>query len=93
MGIRPTDTNKINEDKANAVFCPNCGVPRSTTSRLETFLSQKKKLRWKCNACGVVLTMERGWPEEEKKGVDISIKDVISTANAAKKVIGIIKSV
>lgn len=78
------------EKKATAIFCPSCGVPRSTKLQLETFLSQKKRLRFQCSACGIQLTFERGWPADQS-GASFSMKDVISGTRDVVKLAQIVK--
>jgi len=78
----------------SAIFCPNCGVPRSTSMKLAGFLGKKKTLRFACPACNIRITMTAGWGKGGKDddfGIDLSAKDIIQGAKTTKQILGALK--
>ena len=88
---------KVNEEEKDpkkrqpaAVFCPNCGVPKSTSMKLAGFLAKKKRLRFYCTSCGLKITMVGGWGKnngQDDFGIEVDAKDIIKGAKTAKQLI------
>lgn len=89
--VNEEDEKKKNRQPA-AVFCPNCGVPKSTSMKLAGFLAKKKKLRFYCTSCNLKITITSGWGKsgQDDFGIDVTAKDVLDGAKTGKKLIGIL---
>jgi hypothetical protein len=79
--------------QAFAFFCPNCGVPRSISKKLDTLFvrSKEKKLRFHCFSCGIRLTLEYGWPKDKDESFNLSMRDIVDGAKGVKTVINVLK--
>jgi hypothetical protein len=88
---------KPKERQPAAVFCPNCGVPKSTSMKLIGFLGKKKTLRFFCTSCRMKITLVAGWSPKgqggEDFGIDVTAKDIIQGAKTTKQLIGAIKGI